>query len=93
MVDARTPGYGYLGDEVLGEPDVDIEKFGNGGTGVYVIWEVDAKPGELFTILTKQVGPVNAVIGGIFVDVIDLAVKPAGKLSTTWGEVKDDLRK
>jgi len=58
-----------------------------------VIWEVDAKPGELFTILTKQVGPVNAVIGGIFVDVIDLAVKPAGKLSTTWGEVKDDLRK
>jgi len=31
MVDARTPGYGYLGDEVLGEPDVNIEKFGNGG--------------------------------------------------------------
>ena len=56
--------YGYLGDNAPDEPDVTVEKFGNGGKGVYAIWEVTAALNELFTVWTKQVGPVNAVIGG-----------------------------
>ena len=80
--------YGYLDDDAPAEPDVTIEKFGNGGIGVYVIWEVTDKPNEPFTILTKQVGPVNAVIGGIFVDVIKTPVESVGKLPITWGKIK-----
>ena len=85
--------YGYLGDDIPAKPDVRIEKFGNGGTGVYVIWEVAAKPKETFTILTKQIGPINAVIGGVFIDAIKEPVRPAGKLSITWGEIKKDENK
>jgi len=85
--------YGYLGDDAPDDPDVMVEKFGNGGTGVYVIWEVTAEPNEPFTILTKQIGPVNTVIGGIFVDVIVASVVSVGKLSVTWGQIKHGMGK
>jgi len=80
--------YGYFGDDPPAEPDVEIQKFGNGGAGVYVIWEVTAAPNEPFTIWTKQVGPVNAVVGGFFVDVVRAPVESVGKLSVTWGQIK-----
>jgi hypothetical protein len=80
--------YGYLGDSSPDDPDVEVSKFGNGGNGVYVIWEVTAAPNEPFTIRSQQIGPVNAVISGVFVDVVDAPVESAGKLSVTWGQIK-----
>jgi len=81
--------YGYLGSDVPAEPDVTIQEFGNDGAGVYVIWEVTANPNETFTILTTQVGPVNAVISGIFVDAGPAtSVEASDKLIDTWGNIK-----
>lgn len=80
--------FGYLGDTAPADPDVEIATFGNGGNGVYVIWEVTANPGEPFTVLTTQVGPVNAVISGIFVDDMDPSAVTPGGLIDTWGNIK-----
>ena len=80
--------YGYVGDDAPAEPDVTIETFGNDGAGVYVIWGVTDKANEPFTILTKQIGPVNAIISGVFVDVVSSSVESVGKLPITWGKIK-----
>ena len=55
------------------------------------LWEME--PSNIIfvndkVVLTKQIGPVNAVIGEVFVDAIKEPALSEGKLSIRWGEIK-----
>ena len=78
--------YGYQGDDLPAEADELIEDYTQ---GVHASWEVTED--EPFRYFAKNIaGSVNSVATAVFVEDIGAAVESTGKLSTTWGHVKNE---
>ena len=83
---ANTRGYqvyGYQGETLPDEPDEEIVEYSD---GVYTSWEVTGQ--EPFRYFAKNTLQFNVVASGLFID--DMKdVEASGKLSTTWGRIKN----
>jgi len=76
---------GFQGDDPPADPDITVNNpvF---NAGVYHIWEVTGE--EDFKLQISHMGGANWVIGGMFIDNLDTAVEAGGKLTSTWGRIK-----
>ncbi|MBM3242770.1 hypothetical protein FJZ31_41445 [Candidatus Poribacteria bacterium] len=76
--------YGYQGEKLPDKPDEETVKYRE---GVHYSWEVTGD--EVFRYFAKNTLQFNTVSSGLFIDDMQ-DVKPAGKLSTTWGRIKNE---
>ena len=75
--------YGYQGETLPDKPDEETVKYTD---GVHYSWEVTGD--EPFMYFAKNTLQFNCVASGLFIDDMK-AVKSGGKLSTTWGHIKN----
>ena len=75
--------YGYQGETLPDKPDEETVKYKD---GVHYSWEVAGD--EPFRYFAKNTLQFNVVVSGLFIDDMQ-DVKPGGKLSTTWGRIKN----
>ncbi len=77
---------GFQGDSAPAESDVTVEN-PDFNAGMYHIWHVTG--GDPFKLRITHEGGANWVMSGIFVDEIgSAAVDARGRLTTTWGQLK-----
>jgi len=77
--------YGYQGEKLPDKPDEETVEYRE---GVHYSWEVTGD--ELFRYFAKNTLQYNTVSSGIFIDDMK-AVNEGGKLSTTWGHIKQRI--
>lgn len=75
--------YGYQGEKLPDKPDEETVKYRE---GVHYSWEVTGD--EPFRYFAKNTLQFNTVASGLFIDDMK-AIEPGGKLSTTWGRIKN----
>ena len=76
---------GFQGDDPPADPDVTVDNpvF---NAGVYHIWEVTGD--DDFKLQITHQGGANWVISGMFIDDLGAPVEAGGKLTSTWGQIK-----